>query len=71
MLKRKADTGATKVDRLVAEAEARAASAGIEIEPEEFTLGWYRQEWPARKRIFLEREIKIRDAFDRNKLKPF
>jgi len=59
------------IDELVAQAESQARNAGVEIEPEQYSLEWYRQEWPARKKIFLEREIKIRDAFDRNKLKPF
>jgi hypothetical protein len=71
MPKRKAEKGSSKVERLVAEAGARAATAGVEIEPEEYTLDWYRQDWPARKRVFLEREIKIRNAFHRNKLEPF
>ncbi|PYS88987.1 MAG: hypothetical protein DMF64_18965 [Acidobacteria bacterium] len=61
-------TGAS-LDQLLAQADQRAASAGVEIEPEMYSLDWYRVGWPARKRIFLEREIKIRDAFDRNKLK--
>ncbi len=60
-----------QLDQLVAQAGEQARAAGVEIEPDEYTLDWYRQEWPARKRIFLEREIKIRDAFDRNKLKLF
>src|SRR3954467_11144649 len=59
----------SKVDDLVDQAEARRREAGGEAI--EYTLDWYREEWPARKRIFIEREIKIRDAFDRNKLKPF
>ncbi len=72
MQKRKtAKQGRSAVDKLVFEAESRAAEAGIEIEPDPYTLDWYRQDWPARKRIFLEREIKVRDAFDKNRLKPF
>ncbi|MET0626591.1 MAG: hypothetical protein ABW250_26890 [Pyrinomonadaceae bacterium] len=61
----------TSLDELLSRADRQAADAGIEIEPDEYTLDWYRQGWPARKRIFLEREIKIRNAFDRNKLTPF
>lgn len=60
-----------EIDRLVAQADARARAAGIEIAPEPFSLEWYRQDWPARKREFIGNEIKIRDAFDKNKLKPF
>jgi hypothetical protein len=58
------------LDRLVAQAGAQARAAGVEIEPDEYTLEWYRQEWPARKRIFIEREIKVRNAFDGNKIQP-
>ncbi len=61
----------TSVDDLLARADAQARDAGVEIEPEQYTLDWYRVDYPARKRIFMEREIKIRDAFDRNKLKDF
>ncbi|MGA9767470.1 MAG: hypothetical protein WBV94_00405 [Blastocatellia bacterium] len=43
----------------------------MEIEPEAYSLEWYRAAWPARKKIFIEREIKIRNAFHRNKLEPF
>lgn len=66
--RRKANQTST-LDQLIAQAGDRAREAGVEIEPDEFTLEWYRQDWPARKRIFIEREIKVRDAFDKNKLK--
>lgn len=69
--KKKAKNEASKVDQLVAQAEQRAAEAGIELEPEEYSLEWYRQDWPARKRIFIEREIRIRNAFNKNKLEDF
>ncbi len=71
MRQRKPNTASTSVDELLAQADEQAREAGVDIEPEEYTLDWYRREWPARKQIFLEREIKIRDAFDRNKLKDF
>lgn len=71
MVRRSNKKSVSNVDLLVAQADERARSIGMDIEPEEFSLAWYRRDWPARKRIFLEREIKIRDAFDRNKLKPF
>ena len=48
-----------------------AAEAGIEIEPEQYSLEWYRQDWPARKLDFIQSEIRIRNAFHRNKLEPF
>lgn len=70
MRRRKTQSQATSIDALLAQADAQARGAGYEIEPEEFTLDWYRRDWLGRKKIFLEREIKIRDAFDHNKLKP-
>ena len=70
MAQRKPKPKGDEIDRLVAQADARAREAGLEIEPEECSLEWYRQDWPARKREFIENEIKIRDAFDKNKLKP-
>lgn len=69
--KKKAAATRGKIDKLVAQADARAASAGIEIEAEAYTLEWYRADWPARKRDFIEREIKIRNAFNRNRLEDF
>ena len=59
----------SKVDDLVAQAGDRARAQGVAIEPDEYSLEWYREDWPARKRIYIERELHIRDAFDRNKLK--
>jgi hypothetical protein len=59
------------LEELLSRADKQAADAGVEIEPELYSLDWYRQDWPARKRVFLEREIKIRNAFHRNKLEPF
>lgn len=57
------------IDALMRAADERALALGIE--PDEYTLEWYRHDWPARKRIFIEREIRIRNAFDRNRLVPF
>lgn len=71
MARQKSKSTTSKIDNLVAQADARARDAGIDIEPEEYSLDWYRRGWPARKRLFLEREVKVRDAFDRNRLKPF
>lgn len=70
MPSRKAPKNSSKIDELLAKADKQAEDAGVEIEPEEFSLEWYRQDWPERKRIFIEREIKIRNAFHRNKLEP-
>jgi hypothetical protein len=64
----KAKTESKEFDNLAARAAEQARAAGVEIEAEPYTLDWYREEWPARKRIFLEREIKIRNAFNRNRL---
>lgn len=69
--RRKSKNDPSKADQLLAKADKVAAQAGIEIEPEEYSLDWYRADWPARKRTFIEREIKIRNAFHRNALEPF
>lgn len=68
---RKAPKTPSKAAALSAQADARLREQGIETEPEEFSLDWYRADWPARKKTFIEREIKIRNAFNRNKLEPF
>src|SRR6185503_18078508 len=70
MPKPKAETR-SKLDDLQKQADARADDAGVEIPPDEYSLKWYRQEWPARKRIFIEREMKVRNAFHRNKKEDF
>jgi hypothetical protein len=61
----------SKADELIAKADAQAAEAGIELEAEEYSLEWYRAAWPARKQIFIEREIKLRNAFNGNRLEAF
>jgi hypothetical protein len=71
MARKRTEKQPSKVDQLVAKAAERAATAGVEIEPEMYSLEWYRQEWPARKLDFIQREIKIRNAFHKNKLEPF
>lgn len=71
MVTRKVPRKGKSVDELVAQAESRARDAGFAIEPEQYSLEWYRADWPGRKRIFLEREIKIRNAFHRNKVEDF
>lgn len=71
MPQQKKKTETSRVDQLVAKAGAQASAAGVEIEPEEYSLDWYRANWPARKREFIEHEIKIRNAFNRNRLGPF
>lgn len=70
MPRKHTDNKASKVDQLVAKAQERAAKAGVEIEPEEYSLEWYRQDWPARKKTFIEREIKIQNAFESNQEVP-
>jgi hypothetical protein len=69
--KRKTSKNTTsKADQLVAKAGQVAAQAGIEIEPEEYSLHWYRVDWPARKKTFIEREIKVQNAFENNQEVP-
>jgi hypothetical protein len=67
---RKAPTKPSRADELAAKADARLREQGIESEPEEFSLDWYRADWPGRKRIFIENEIKIRNAFEQNREVP-
>jgi hypothetical protein len=60
-----------KLDKLLTSIDERAEQLGVALEPDEFTKEWYAADWPARKKIFIEREIKIRDAFHKNQLVPF
>jgi hypothetical protein len=60
-----------KLDQLLSNVDERAGELGVHVAPDEYTLDWYREEWPERKQIFIEREIKIRDAFQKQKLVPF
>ncbi len=51
--------------------DEQARELGVAVEAEEFSREWYAEDWLNRKKIFIEREIKIRDAFHKNKLVPF
>lgn len=64
----KNDDGFSQLQKRLAE---RARAAGVEIEPDEYTKEWYAADWLNRKKIFIEREIKVRDAFHKNQLVPF
>jgi hypothetical protein len=68
---RKATNSNTKLDQLLSDVDERAGELGVYVEPDEYSLAWYQADWPGRKKIFIEREIKIRDAFHKNKLVPF
>ncbi len=57
--------------KLQAQVEAKAKETGVEIALEPYSLEWYREDWLNRKKIFIEREIKVRDAFQKNVLVPF
>lgn len=61
----------SKLDQLLSNVNERAAELGVAAEAEPYSLEWYRADWPARKQEFIEREIKIRDAFHKNQLVPF
>lgn len=61
----------SKLDQLLSNVNERAAELGVAAEAEPYSLEWYRADWPARKQEFIEREIKIRNAFDKNQLVPF
>jgi hypothetical protein len=64
-------TQSNPFDRVQAQAEAKARAAGARIEFEKYSLEWYREDWISRKKDFIEREIKVRDAFQKNALVPF
>lgn len=56
---------------LQAKVDAKAREIGVEVSLEPYSLEWYREDWLNRKKIFIEREIKVRDAFQKNALVPF
>jgi hypothetical protein len=68
---RKTNNAENPFQKLQAQVEAQAREIGVEIEFEEFSKEWYAADWINRKKIFIEREIKVRDAFHKNKLVPF
>ncbi len=68
---RKARTNEDKFSQLHRRVAERAEAVGVAREPDEFTKEWYAADWLKRKEIFLDREIKIRDAFHKNQLVPF
>lgn len=61
----------SKLDQLLSDVNAAADRLGVVNEPEQYTKEWYAAAWPERKQEFLEREIKVRDAFHKNTLVPF
>lgn len=68
---RKAENENNPFQKLQAQVDAQAREIGVEIALEPYSLEWYREDWLNRKRIFIEREIKVRDAFHKNQLVPF
>lgn len=71
MPRRKAENAENQFDKLQAQVEAQAREIGVEVAFEPYSREWYQEDWLNRKQIFIEREIKIRDAFHKNKLVPF
>ncbi len=69
-MQRKVETNNPFQD-LQTQVEAKGREIGVEISLEPYTLEWYREDWLNRKIIFIEHEIKVRDAFQKNKLVPF
>lgn len=57
--------------KLQARIDAKAREIGVAVRVEPYSLDWYRLDWLNRKKTFIEREIKVRDAFQKNKLVPF
>jgi hypothetical protein len=70
-MRRKTENSTDKFSKLQAQVAERAAEMGVAVEPDRYSREWYAAEWLSRKKIFIEREIKIRDAFDKNQLKAF
>lgn len=67
----KVKNGTNQVDELQAEVERQAREAGVDVPVEEYSREWYDEDLLNRKKTFIEREIKVRDAFHKNKLVPF
>ena len=70
-MRRKSENSDARFDKLQAQIERQAREIGVEISFAEYSAEWYRDDWLNRKKIFIEREIKVRDAFHKNKLVPF
>ena len=56
---------------LQTQVEATAREIGVEIAFEPYSREWYRADWLNRKKIFIERELKIRNAFKKKELVAF
>ena len=67
-MRRKTESGENLFQKLAAQVDAKAREIGVEVALEPYTKQWYREDWINRKKIFIEREIKIRNAFDKNNL---
>lgn len=70
-MKSKTAKSISKLDQLLSNVDAAADKLGVQLEPDEYTKEWYAADWPGRKALFLEREIKIRNAFEKNAIVPF
>ena len=67
---RKADAP-NPFEKLQAQVDAQAREIGVAVDYERYSREWYQEDWINRKKIFIEREIKVRDAFHKNQLVPF
>jgi len=70
MQRNKSDNG-NPFDKLQAQVDEQAREIGVEVPLEEYSKEWYAEDLLNRKKQFIEREIKVRDAFHKNKLVPF
>lgn len=68
---RKTENADNQFQKLQAQVERQAREIGVEVAFEPYTREWYLEDLITRKKIFIEREIKIRDAFHKNQLVPF
>lgn len=53
---------------LQAQINAKAREIGVAPAADPYSTEWYREDWLNRKKIFIERELKVRDAFHKNQL---
>jgi hypothetical protein len=68
---RKTENEPNPFDKLQTQVETQAREAGVTVELEPYSREWYEADLLNRKKLFIEREIKVRDAFHKNKLVPF
>lgn len=69
-MQRKVET-TNPFQKLQAQVDAQAREIGVAVTLEPYSREWYQEDWINRKKIFIERELKVRNAFEKKKLVPF